>query len=156
MVIDGIKGNCLEKQIVWKTFSGPSTHTSVGLEPLIEFHFFDLFGKAHQPLDQPLSYHWFASLVEFPAFSGMTAHKDFSYNRFGIGTIVLSGRLYFGASDRRETAHERMVTLGAGDMALLSMPFEDGVIEPRPYFCAWAPERTLAIRTSIRKIPHES
>ncbi len=93
---------------------------------------------------------WCASLVSFEALDGMTSHKEYSYNRDLVGTLVLKGSLLFGTAKVREETYnaENIVRANAGDLIALKAPSEFS--EVRPYFCMFAPEQCDAVRLWMR------
>ena len=92
------------------------------------------------------------SVVQFNPLQGMTSHRDYSYNRYLLGTFVLEGQLLFGVGVTRETAYYDNVILMPGDFIALQAP-QGKIDDRRPYFwtCAIEPDQTtLAIRTWLR------
>lgn len=94
---------------------------------------------------------WCATLLALEKLGGMTSHKDYSYNRYVLGTLILEGSLIYGAAKTRDEAYnpENLVRAQAGDLIALKAPSEFS--QERPYFCMFAPENCTAARIWIRE-----
>ena len=93
------------------------------------------------------------SVVRLNPLGGMTSHRDYSYNRYLLGTLVLEGKLLFGVGSSREAAYCDNTILTPGDFIALYAPREK-ITDRRPYFwaCAIEPDKpTLAIRAWLRE-----
>jgi hypothetical protein len=94
---------------------------------------------------------WCASLVKFDKLSGMTSHRDYSYNKNMLGTLVLDGNVLFGSSiSERDDAYSpsNTVLAGRGDLIGLKVPERND--EGRPFFSIISPNESTLLRIWMR------
>lgn len=93
------------------------------------------------------------SLLEFNSLQGMTSHRDYTYNRSVLATLVISGTLLFGSASERIAAYEpkHLSLLEEGDLVMLPAP---PVCADRPYFWMTAPSTALISRLWLREAGH--
>ena len=88
-----------------------------------------------------------AAAFRFPILGGMTSHRDYSFNRKMLGSLLVSGKVVFGVGAERDSAYENTVVLYPGDLIILDAPErKDG----RPYFSVFCPEESILVRSWIR------
>lgn len=88
------------------------------------------------------------AVVRFNTLDGMTAHRDYSYNKDHLGTFVLGGKVVFGVGESRDAAYLNTVVLVPGDyIAVRAMRNTSDI---RPYFCLFSLEESLVVRSWIR------
>ena len=94
-----------------------------------------------------------STLVHFDPLQGMTSHRDYSYNRLILGTLVLSGEILYGSASTRTGAYDpkNIVLLERGDLALIKAPTTsmDKSME-RPFFFMFSPTDSLISRMWVR------
>ena len=83
----------------------------------------------------------------FPILGGMTSHRDYSFNRKMLGSLLVSGKVVFGVGEERDSAYENSVVLYPGDLMVLDAPERK---DERPYFSVFCPEESILVRSWIR------
>jgi len=94
---------------------------------------------------------WCASLVKFRPLDGMTSHRDYSYNKLMLGTLVLDGDILFGSHlFKRDGTYNpsNIVLANKGDLIALKAPNETSIT--RPFFSIFSPGYSLVMRIWMR------
>jgi len=101
---------------------------------------------SHHTTDHRVCY----SLIEFNSLEGMSSHRDYSYNRYVLGTLVLDGELLCGCGSKRETAYipSNMKLLSRGDLLVIKAPTDEST--ERPFFFMTSPVQCIVSRFWIR------
>lgn len=93
------------------------------------------------------SYGFCAAAFHFPPLGGMTSHRDYSFNRQLLGSLVVTGKIVFGVGQERDQAYENSTVLHPGNLMVLNAPLSKDI---RPYFSVFCPEESIIVRTWIR------
>ncbi len=102
----------------------------------------------------PYEKKWCAALLKYDALDGMTSHRDYSYNKCMLGTLVLKGSILFGSGSTRETSYEpeNLTLAHSGDFIALKAPLEQPF--ERPFFCMFSPVPSTIVRIWMREQTH--